>query len=114
MRLKIALLCFVFFVLFCRLRLAMQVCQLTRELITDVGQAFHVFARALDAVFGVAAALLVFGDTGGLFDEDAQLFGFGLDQARHHALLDDGIAARAQTGAQENIGDVTTTTLGAV
>ncbi len=114
LRIKIALLSLVFFVFFCRLRLAMQVLQLTIQLFADVGQTLQVLSGTLDAVFSIAAALLVFGDTCCLFNEDTQLFRLGLDQTRHHALFDDGVAAWTQAGAEENIGDVTTTTLGAV
>ena len=69
---------------------------------------------ATNAVFGLAAALLVLGDAGRFFDKVAQVFGLGFDQLGDHALFDDRVAARAQAGAEENIGDVSTATLGAV
>jgi hypothetical protein len=62
------------------------------------------FSRvSLQAVFGLAAALLVLGDTGRLFQEQAQLFGLGLDDAADRALADDGVGARPQAGAQEHV-----------
>ncbi len=59
-----------------------------------------------DAVFGLPASLLVFGDPGGLFEKHPQIFGARLDQAGYHALLDDRVAARSQAGAEEEIGDI--------
>src|SRR5690606_42113873 len=82
--------------------------QLAAQLIAQVGQAFQVLLGAAHAVFGLAAALLVFGDTGGFFDKYAQLVLLGFDQFRDHALLDDRVAARAKTGAEEDVGDIAT------
>ena len=59
-----------------------------------------------DAGFGLAPALLVLGNAGRFLQEDAQFVGFGLDHPRNHALFDNGIAARPQSGAQEDVGDV--------
>jgi hypothetical protein len=59
-----------------------------------------------DAILGLAAALLVLGDAGRLFEEGAQLFGARFDHARDHTLLDDRVAARAEPGAEEQLGDV--------
>ena len=101
-------------VLLRRLGLAMQVRQLTLQFLAQIGQAREVFLGATNTVFGFAAAVLVTGNTGGFFNEQAQFFGLGFDQARNHALLDDGIAARPKTRAHENVGNVTTTALGAV
>ena len=61
--------------------------QLPSKLVTDVGQPLEVFASALDAVFGVAPALLVLGDTRCFFDKNTQILRFRLNQPRHHALL---------------------------
>src|SRR5581483_6940230 len=58
------------------------------------------------ARLGFAPALLVARNARRLLDETAQLLGLGLDDARHHALLDDRVRARAETGAEKNIGDV--------
>ncbi len=58
------------------------------------------------AGFRLAAPLLVLGDTGRFLDIDAQLFRLGLDESGNHALLNDGVGARAEAGAQENIRDV--------
>ena len=67
-----------------------------------------------NTIFSFAAALLVLGDTGRLFDEVAQVFRLGLDQLGDHALLDDRVAAWPQPGAQEDIGDVAPTTFHAI
>src|SRR5690606_21895600 len=44
----------------------------------------------------------------------AQFLGLGFNQARNHALLDNGVAARAEAGAEENIGNIAAATLGAI
>src|SRR5690606_14824114 len=71
----------------------------------------QVFARIAQSIFGFPATLLIPGHARGLFQIYAQLFGFGLDQAIDHALADDGVSARAQTGAQEDIVDIFTADL---
>src|SRR5260370_39509902 len=55
---------------------------------------------------GLLAPLLVARDTGRLLDKGTHVLGLGVDDARDHALLDDGVAARAQTGAKKQVGDV--------
>ena len=66
-----------------------------------------MFSRvSADARLGFAAALLVARDAGRLLDEGAHVLVARLDDARNHALLDDGVAARAQAGAEEQRGDV--------
>ena len=57
----------------------------------------------MQAVLGLAAALLVFADTGGFFQEQAQFFRAAFDDAADGALADDGVGARAQAGAQEHV-----------
>ena len=44
------------------------------QLAQDVFHPREVFARVGQAVFGLAAALFVFGDAGRFFEEQAQLF----------------------------------------
>ena len=73
--------------------LALQVADLLVDFVAHVLQALEVFARVGDARLGFLAALLVARDAGGLFDERAHVIGLGLDDARDHALLDDGVAA---------------------
>ena len=60
----------------------------------DVLDARQILARVGEAAFGLLAALLVLRDARGLLEEDAQLLGLGLDDARDHPLLDDRIGAR--------------------
>jgi len=69
----------------------------------DVFDTGQVLARVRQAVFGLAAALLVFGDACGFFEKQAQLFGTRLDDAADGALPDDGVSTWAQTGTQEHI-----------
>src|SRR5204863_3307151 len=54
-------------------------------------------------VLGLATALLVLGDAGGLLEEQAQLLGLALDDAADRALADDGVGARPQAGAEEDV-----------
>jgi len=112
--LELTLLGLVFLVLLRRLSLTVQAFELALQLLAQVGQARQVLLGAADTVLGLATALLVLGDAGGFLDEIAQLLGLGLDQLADHALLDDRVAARPQTGAEEDIGDIAATALGAV
>ena len=89
-----------------RAGLPLQVADLAVDFVAHVLEPLQVLARIGHARLGLAAALLVTRDAGGLLDEGAQVLGLGLDDARDHALLDDGVAARAQAGAQEQLGDV--------
>ena len=86
--------------------LPLQVTDLLVEFLAQIVQAVKVLARMRDAALGLAAALLVLGNAGGLFEEGAQVIGLGLDQARDHALLDDGVAAAAKPGTEEQLRDV--------
>ena len=86
--------------------LALQLFYLAVELALQVGQPLQVFAGVFEAGFGFAAALFVFGYARGFFDIGAQFFRARFDDARNHALLNHGIAARAHAGAEEKVGDV--------
>src|SRR6185437_4660639 len=87
-------------------RLPVQMIELLLDFLAHVLDAVEVLARGLDAAFGFLAAFLVTRDAGGFFQMDAQLFGPRFDNLRNHALLDDRIAARAEAGAEEQVGDV--------
>ncbi len=76
------------------------------EFALDVLDAVHVVARVLQPRFGFLAAFLVLGHARGFFQIAAQFLGLGLDQLGDHALLDDGVGARADPGAEEQVGDV--------
>ena len=91
------------------LRLRFKLCEIGVQLAQNVLHALEVLARILKTIFRLAAALFVLGDTGGFFEEDAQLLGTGFDNARDHALTNDGVRARAQTGAEEDILHITPT-----
>lgn len=80
LRLELAFFALVFLVFLGRLGLAMQALQLALQLFAQVGQASEVFVGTADAVFGLAAALLVLGDAGRFFDKVTQVFGLGFDQ----------------------------------
>ena len=109
-----ALLFLVLLVLFRGAGLAAEALQLTLQLVTDISETLQVFPGAADAVLGLAAAGLVLGDPRRFLDVNPQLFRLGLDQPGNHALLDDGVAARAQTGAQEDVGNIFAAALGAI
>jgi hypothetical protein len=57
------------------LGLLFQLFEVAAQLAQDVFHPGEVLARVVQAVFGLAAALLVFGDAGGFFEEQAQLLG---------------------------------------
>ena len=86
-----------------RLSLLFEFAEVGAELAQDVLHAGQVLARVGNPVLGFAATLFVFGYPGGLFEEQAQLFGTRLDDAADGALADDGVGARAQTGAQKHV-----------
>ena len=71
LRLQLALLGLVFLIFLRRLGLTMQALELAFELLAQVGQTCQVFVRAADAVLGLPAALLVFGDARRFLDEVA-------------------------------------------
>ena len=56
-----------FLIAFGGARLALQVIELFLKFVADVGQARHVLLGMAHAVLGLAPALLVRGDAGGLF-----------------------------------------------
>ena len=80
--------------------------ELLVDFVAHVAHALEILARRLDAAFGFLAAFLVLGDAGGFFEMLAQLLGSASTICADHALLDDRVAARAQAGAEEQIGDV--------
>src|SRR5690606_19830257 len=112
--LELAFLGLVGLILLGSLGIAVQTVQLAFQLLAQVGQARQVVLGAANAVLGLAAAVLVLGDAGGFLDVVAQVLGLGLDQLGDHALLDDRVAARAQAGAEEDVGDVAAATLHAI
>ena len=69
------------------------------QLVQAVVVAGEVVAYFCHAGFAFFAPGFVEGDACCFFDEDAQFFGFGFDDAADHALFDDGVAARADAGA---------------
>ena len=96
------------------LGLSPQVFELLFDFVADVLEALQVLPRGAHARLGFLAPFLVLGDAGGLFQVHAQIVRRGLDDLRDHALLDDRVGTRTQTGAQEQIGDVAAATFGAV
>ena len=86
--------------------LALEFFHLAAKFGLQIAKALEVFAGVAQAVFGFAAAFFIFGYAGGFFDVGAQFFGAGFDDAGNHALFDHGVAARADAGAEEKVGDV--------
>jgi hypothetical protein len=89
------------------LGLRLQMLQLFSKLLADILDTQQVFPGVLQTQFGLAPALAVFRHARRFLEEVADVLGFRLDDARDHALLDDGVAAPAETGTEENVGDVT-------
>ena len=94
--------------------LTLQVTDLLVDLVTQVLQPLEVLPGVGNAALGLLASLLVPRDPRRLFDEGAHVIGLGLDEAGDHALLDDRVAARAETGPEEQLGDVLAAAAGAV
>ncbi len=99
---------------FSRLRLAFQSLQLPVELVGNIRKPFQVFDGVLDAVLRLPPPFPILGDAGGLLQVSAQLLGLRLYQLGDHALLDDRIAARAEAGSKEHVGDIPPSAAGAV
>ena len=79
---------------------------LPRKFVLQIAQPLQMLAGVFQTAFGFLAAFFVFGHARRLFDIGAQFFGTRFDNARNHALFDHGIAARAHTRAEKEVGDV--------
>ena len=91
------------------LRLRLELGELRYQLVTDVLDPRQIDAGIGKPGFGLLAPFLVLRDPRRLFEEDAQLLRLRLDHAADHALLDDGVGARAQARAEEQVVDIATT-----
>ena len=90
-----------------RLRgLALEAGEVLVELLAEIAQPVEIVGRLAHPALGLAPALPVQGNAGRLLEEAAQLLRPGLDETRDRALLDDGVAARAEARAEKEIGDV--------
>lgn len=76
------------------------------ELVQAVVVAGEVLAHFVHPRFAFFAPRFVEGDARRFFDEGAQFFRLGFDDAADHALFDDGVAARANAGALQQFDDV--------
>ncbi len=85
------------------LRLRVEPRDLRAELAADVLDTRQVLAGVGQPAFGFLAPLLVLRYAGGFLQENAELFGLGLDHARDHPLLDDRVRARTEAGAEEQV-----------
>ena len=97
-----------------RLSLPLEVVELLGDLVAQVVEPVEVLGRVAHPRLGLLAPLLVFGDAGGLFEIDPQLLRLGLDQARDHPLLDNGVGTWPQAGTEKDVGDVAAAAAGAV
>ena len=88
------------------LRLRLQVLELLVELGAHIVHAQQVLARILQAQLRVVAARTVLRNASGFLEENSQVLGLRLDHPRDHALLDDGVGAAAEPGAEEDIGHI--------
>src|SRR5690606_30876698 len=96
------------------LRLPLEVVQLLVHLFPEIRQALEVLSGVPDTMLRLPAALLIFGDSGGFLEKGAQLVRLRLDQARDHALLDDRIAVRAESRAEQDVRNILATAAAAV
>ena len=114
LRLKFALLVLEPLIAPCGRRLPLQVADLLVHLLAQIVEAIQVLAGMADSVLRLPSALLVTGYACGLLEERAQIVGPRLDDPGDHPLFDDGIAARAQPGAEEQLRDILAAHLDAV
>ncbi len=84
-------------------RLALEMAQLLLDLLAQVIEPLQVLPGMADSGLGLAPALLVLGDPRRFLQKQPQVLGPRLDETRDHALLDDGVAARTQSGAEKQI-----------
>ena len=83
-----------------------QLFHLAAQFALQIGQALQMLARVFQTAFGFFAALFIFRYARRFFYIGTQFFRPRFDNARNHALLNHGIAARAHAGAEEKIGNV--------
>jgi 7-cyano-7-deazaguanine reductase len=88
------------------LGLRREVLELLVELLPDVVHPQQILARVGKAQLRLAPALAVLRYARRLLQKDAQLLGLRLDHPGDHALLHDGIGARAKPGSQKDVRDV--------
>ena len=86
--------------------LALERAEVALDLRDDVADAQQVLPRELHLALGLLLAALVLRDAGGLFDEQAAIFGLRADDQADPALLDDRVGLGADAGAEEELGDV--------
>ena len=72
----------------------------------DVPQALEVSLGGVEAVFGLGAAVAVFGDAAGVLEDLPPLAALGGHDLGDAALPDDGIAVPADAGVQKQLVDV--------
>jgi hypothetical protein len=101
-------------VLLGELRLLLEVRELAADFFAKISQALEILTRVADAQLGLAPAVLVARDSGSLLEVAAHLFGARFDEARDHALLDDGIAAWPEARAEKEVRDVLAPAAGTV
>jgi hypothetical protein len=65
----------------------------------DIVHPLQVIARIQETLRRFTPSVAVFGNACRLFEENAQFLGFGFDDPRNHALLDNRIGARTQPRA---------------
>ena len=86
--------------------LALQRSELLFDFDENVVDARKIDLRGFELGFRQALLGLVHGDAGGFFDDRAAVHGLGIQDLADAALLDDGVAIRAETDAHEDFLDV--------
>src|SRR5262249_15546644 len=87
-------------------RLPLERRHLALDLAEDVLHTEQVLARALHLPLRRDSSAPETGGAGRLLQEQAKLFGLGIDQLIDATLLDDRVRLRADAGAEEELGDV--------
>ena len=94
--------------------LALQVHETPADVLAPIAQALQVVPGTVDAVLRLATAFPVLGDSRRFLQENPELLRLRFDQAGNRPLLDDGVAARSETGSQKHVHHVAATALRSV
>ena len=84
------------------------------QLAANIAEPLQILASVANPLLGFAASLLVARDASRLLHKELEVSRARLHQSTHGALLDDGVAAGAKTGAKEEVGHILAAALLAV
>ena len=83
--------------------------ELLANFINQICQTLEIFTRMTNTILRFTTAFLIFRNACRLFQINTQIFWSCLDDARDHALFNNGVTAWPQTSAEKQIGNITST-----